>query len=495
MNTNVSIGDKIRTFFLDNIVMLIFVVFVVFGFTVSETISPSGFANELISRFIRNGVLVLSLIIPVMAGLGLNFGMTVGALAGMLAIIFVRYNYTIFPGIGGLVLCFVIATPIAILFGYLTGKLYNRTKGQELVAGLMLNWFATGLYMVFVLFVIGGIIPVQWGHRMINPVPEGARPVGLRHSFDMGMPVEEFTGRTPEGTLPGMARALNNVWRMEFAYFLAAFAVVVLLVVIVRYIIRRKDPATAQPKWKFGLQCGLCAALAAFALISAGQIYNWYHIHEEAQLTQPGIRLDQLEGISPFVVEISRLERIPVITFLVILAVALFITYFSKTKLGQDCRAVGQSQAIANVSGIDVNRTRIIATIISTVLASWGMIIFLQDVGTVSTYTHHTMIGMFSVAAILVGGATVARASVKNVGVGLLLFHAMAVLSPTVGRFFSESELVGEYTRSLMVYGVIGLSLGLYVWKGNKAAKAKERLDLREVSLIDRLKGYSTDGK
>ena len=476
MNTNLTIGDKIRTFLLDHIVMLIFIVFVVFGFMVSETISPSGFANEVISRVIRNGVLVLSLIVPVMAGLGLNFGMTVGALAGMLAIIFVRYNYTIFPGIGGLILCFVVATPIAILFGYLTGKLYNKTKGQELIAGLMLNWFATGLYMVFVLFVIGGIIPVQWGHRMVNPVPEGELPLGLRHSFDMGMPIEEFTARTPEGTLPGMARALNNVWRMEFAYFLAAFAVAVLLIVIVRYVIRRKNPATAQPLWKFGVQVGLCAALTAFALISASQIYTWYQIHAEAQLADPRIRLDQLEGISPFVVEISRIDRIPVVTVLIILAVALFITYFTKTKLGQDCRAVGQSQAIANVSGIDVDKTRIIATIISTLLAAWGMIIFLQDVGTVNTYTHHTMIGMFSVAAILVGGATVARASVKNVAVGLVLFHGMAVLSPAVGRYFSESELVGEYTRSLMVYGVIGLSLGLYVWRANKAAAEKERL-------------------
>jgi len=491
MNTNITIGDKIRTFLLDHIVMMIFIVFVVFGFVVSETISPSGFANEVISRVIRNGVLVLSLIIPVMAGLGLNFGMTVGALAGMLAIIFVRYNYTIFPGIGGLLLCFVVATPIAILFGYLTGKLYNRTKGQELIAGLMLNWFATGLYMMFVLFVVGGIIPVQWGHRMVNPVMEGERPLGLRHSFDMGMPIEEFTARTPEGTLPGMARALNNVWRMEFAYFLAAFSVAVLLIVIVRYIIRRRNPATAIPMWKFGVQVGLCAALASFALGSADRIYAWYQYHAQVQLTNPRIRLDELEGISPFIVEMSRIDRIPVVTVLIILAVALFITYFTKTKLGQDCRAVGQSQAIANVAGVNVDKTRIIATIISTVLAAWGMIIFLQDVGTVNTYTHHTMIGMFSVAAILVGGATVAKASVKNVGIGLLLFHAMTVLSPAVGRHFSDSELVGEYTRSLMVYGVIGLSLGLYVWRANRAAAEKERLPRLSDPKLPPIKAHS----
>jgi len=32
--------------------------------------------------------------------------------------------------------------------------------------------------------------------------------------------------------------------------------------------------------------------------------------------------------------------------------------------------------------------------------------------------------------------------------------------------------------RTFMVYGVIGASLGLYVWKANKAKKDKERLEV-----------------
>ena len=84
---------------------------------------------------------------------------------------------------------------------------------------------------------------------------------------------------------------------------------------------------------------------------------------------------------------------------------------------------------------------------------------------------------MFSVAALLVGGATAAKAGVKNALVGLLLFHSMFVVSPGIGRLISANEQVGEYTRSFMVYGVIGLSLGLYVWKTLKAARDKEKLD------------------
>ena len=110
-----------------------------------------------------------------------------------------------------------------------------------------------------------------------------------------------------------------------------------------------------------------------------------------------------------------------------------------------------------------------------------GMIIYLQDMGHVSTYTVQRNIGFFSVAAILVGGATVANASVKNAMLGLVLFHGMFAVSPAVGTFLFNDENAGEYMRTFMVYGVIGLSLGLYVWKGHKEAKAKERLDGEQV--------------
>ena len=472
---NPGIGEKTRVYLIDNVVMLVFLGFVIFGFAVSETFTFSSFTNDIVARFFRNGVLVLALIVPVMAGLGLNFGIVVGALAGMLSIVFVRYHYNLFPGIGGLLLCFLIATPLAIIFGYFTGKLYNKTRGQEMVASLVVSFFADGLYQIFLLFVVGGIIPVRWGHRMVNPVAEGVRPVGIRSSFEMGLPATEMTGRGFQDDLPGMARALNNLWRVEFVYALMAASLAMTAILIIRRIYMKRNPASGirEPFWAFCIKITTCAAVLIFAIFSSGQIYYWYNV---LQNTPDINRLDQLPGISGFAVEISRLDHVPVVTGLVILAVGLFIVYFSKTKLGQDCRSVGQSQQIANVSGIDVDRTRVIATVISTVLAAWGMIIFLQDMGHVSTYTVYRNIGFFSVAAILVGGATAAKASVKNAMVGLVLFHAMFIVSPAVGMFLFNDGNAGEYMRTFMVYGVIGVSLGLYVWKALKAAKDKERL-------------------
>jgi len=477
-----NLGSKIRGFLFNNMVMLVFLGFVIFGFVVSETFTASSFTNDIMTRFFRNGLLVLALIVPVMAGLGLNFGIVVGALAGMLALIFVRYHYLIFHGLPALLLAFLIATPIAIFLGFLTGKLYNKTRGQEMIASLIVSFFAEGVYGLFVLFGVGGIIPVRPNHRMINPGTD----IGVRGSFELGLAGEELAEAAAGGRgmiadeYPGMARVLNNIWRIEFVYALAIVAIALFAFLIIRRLIMRKNSALAtnvnEPLWAFIAKSVVCGAIVIFAIYSSGVIYYWYNVLYNQPYGSPYDRLDLLPGISSFAVEISRINRIPVVTGLVIFAVALFLIYFSRTKLGQDCRSVGQSQPIANVSGIDVDKTRVIATIISTVLAAWGMIIYLHDIGHVATYTIHRNIGFFSVAAILVGGATVARASVKNAIVGLILFHAMFVVSPAVGLFLFDDGNAGEYMRTFMVYGVIGLSLGLYVWKGQRAARDKDSL-------------------
>lgn len=94
----------------------------------------------------------------------------------------------------------------------------------------------------------------------------------------------------------------------------------------------------------------------------------------------------------------------PVVTFLITILLCVAIKYLLKTKLGQDFRAVGQSQQIAKVAGINVDKVRILAIIFSTVLAALGQIIFLQNLGILTTYGSHVQVGTFAVAAILVGG-------------------------------------------------------------------------------------------
>ncbi|MBQ7284002.1 MAG: ABC transporter permease, partial [Oscillospiraceae bacterium] len=88
----------------NNAVTLVFVAFTVLGFIASD-LSVGWFMGELMGRLYRNAFLVISLIIPVVAGLGLNFGIVVGAMAGQIAIVAIRF-FDI-GGLGGLMLAFL----------------------------------------------------------------------------------------------------------------------------------------------------------------------------------------------------------------------------------------------------------------------------------------------------------------------------------------------------------------------------------------------------
>ena len=154
--------------------------------------------------------------------------------------------------------------------------------------------------------------------------------------------------------------------------------------------------------------------------------------------------------------------KIPMLTFIIIALMCLVILWFRRTKLGQDMRAVGQDMQVARDAGINVERTRIISIVLSTVLAGFGMIIYLQNMGNLSTYSSHTQIGMFCIAALLVGGASVERASIGNVFLGVILFHTMFIVAPQAGAKITGDSMIGEYFRVFVSYGVITIALIMY---------------------------------
>jgi simple sugar transport system permease protein len=185
-----------------------------------------------------------------------------------------------------------------------------------------------------------------------------------------------------------------------------------------------------------------------------------------------------LEGINQVLDKLVPLEisgiQIPVATLLVIAILCIFIIWFKKTKLGQEIRTVGQDNDIARISGINVDRTRILAIIISTVLGCYGQIIFLHNIGTMNTYNSHEQVGIFAIAALLMGGASVAKATIPNVFIGVILFHTMFVVSPRAGKELIGQAQLGEYFRVFISYGVIAFSLALYAWR-KRVEKENER--------------------
>jgi simple sugar transport system permease protein len=306
--------------------------------------------------------------------MGLNFGMTLGAMAGEIGLILVSDWQIV--GIPGMVLAMIISVPISIVLGLFCGKILNMAKGREMITSYIISYFINGVYQLVVLYLMGSVIPIK--HTSIK-LPRG---YGIRNTV----------------SLLNMRQHLDNL--------------------IPLYI------------------------------------------------TIPGVGS----------------VKIPVMTFIIIALLCLIIVWFRKTKLGQDMRAVGQDIGVSRDAGINVERTRILSIIISTVLAGFGMIIYLQNMGNIATYSSHSQIGMFCIAALLVGGASVDKASIGNVFLGVTLFHLMFIVAPRAGAAITGDSMIGEYFRVFVSYAVITVALVMYETNKRKAKSIEgERLRLEQV--------------
>jgi simple sugar transport system permease protein len=420
-----KLSIKIRRLLFDNSVPLLFIVICLAGVYFSKL--PLVFIlNTLLSRITRNSFLVLALVIPVIAGLGLNFGIVIGAMAGQFAIIIVtHYKIAGFPGF---LMCLLLATPIAILFGIITAMLLNRTKGQEMITSMIAGFFANGVYQFILLFLVGTLIPIK------NPDLVLSRGIGIRNTIDLA-------------TETGLKYALDNVFKYPLFNVLVAISIALLIGLCMDYYLKRKKGYEGIDNFKFITQI----IIMAFVL-----------------------------GVSLYIImtgSILRTVKLPILTSLFIAALWSFNELVMKTKLGQDFRTVGHDMEIAKISGINIERTRIIAMVISTVFAAWGQIIFLQNIGTLSTYGSHVQIATFSIAAILLGGASVTKATSGQAILGIILFHTLFIVSPKAGNNLFGDAQIGEFFRAFISYGVIGVALGLHAW--NKRIQAmRKRLEI-----------------
>ena len=106
-----------------NAVTVMFVVLCLIGLVCSgQTVSYVMY--ELFGRLSRNSFIVLALIIPIIAGMGINFAITIGAMAAQIAALWV-IEWGI-SGLAGFLTAMVITMPIAAFFGFLIGKLMNK---------------------------------------------------------------------------------------------------------------------------------------------------------------------------------------------------------------------------------------------------------------------------------------------------------------------------------------------------------------------------------
>lgn len=402
---------QISRWFSENVVVVFFTILCILAYVIAGQ-APYVVMSDLINRVMRNSIMVLALIIPILAGMGLNFGIVVGAMSAQAAIIFITHWRL--GGIAGILAALVISTVISVICGYLLGRLFNKTRGQEMITGMIVGYFGNGIYLLIFLVLLGTIIPF-W-----DPELSISTGIGIKDTLNMQK---------------NMKGALDQVFELKFS--------VVLMII-------------------FGL----------FTLHTA-----WKAVEKKEDVKKLAIRW-VIWGVvlavvlnAPVLGKVVAKCDVPIITLLFIILVSVLCQYITKTKLGQDFRSVGSDIKIAEASGINVDRIRILATIFSTVLAGWGQFVFLQNMGTFSTYTAQQNVGTFSIAALLVGGASIDKANVKQAFTGVVLFQLLFLLAPAAGtKIFNDSQ-VGEYFRTVISNGVIAVALVLHAIHKMKAAK------------------------
>jgi len=135
-------------------------------------------------------------------------------------------------------------------------------------------------------------------------------------------------------------------------------------------------------------------------------------------------------------------------------AICCFLMWvFFRSKLGTAMTAVGSNPEYAKASGVNINKMRLISVVMSTAISALGIIVYYQHYTFVQLYLAPTNLTLPTIAAILIGGAALRKASIANVLIGALLFQAIITVGPMVaGEAFGD---IAEALRMVISNGMI----------------------------------------
>ncbi len=332
-----SLKQVLCKFGLPRLTIMLFLVALLVVATVNHLPTSMLLGNSLV-RIGMNGVMVLAMVPSVQSGAGLNFGLPIGIIAGLIGMLVVmEFRLT---GFLGLAIALLVACVLGIAAGYLYGLVLNRVRGQEMmigtyagfsiVSGMCMFWLRAPFKNPEMIWVVGG--------------------KGLRMTLAVG---------------DSLAGILDRFWGFTL----------------------------------FGV-------------------------------------------------------KVPTGLLLVFAVVCLLMGVFFKTRLGISMRIAGANPAFAVSCGINVDKMRILGTVLSTALGAMGMVIYCQSLGYVQLYTAPLMMAFPAVAAVLIGGATARKADVLNAVLGTVLFQTLLTIALPVTRSVIEGD-ISEVAKTIISNGMI----------------------------------------
>ena len=291
-----------------------------------------------INRFSWNAIMVLAMVPMVHSGCGLNFGLPLGIISGLLgATLSIEFG---FHGFMSFVMAIFIATPFAVLFGWVYGNLLNKIKGGEMMIATYVGFSSVSFMCMMWL-----LLPYKSPNMVWGLAGKGLRTtISLEGYYD---------------------KALANILQINIG--------------------------------KLSIPTG---AILFFALLA---FLMWAFLH---------------------------------------------------TKTGTAMTAVGSNPVFAKAAGINIDRTRTLSVIISTWLAAIGILVYEQGFGFIQLYMAPFYMAMPAVSAILIGGASVNKASITNVIIGTILFQGIVTMTPTVMNNMVHMDM-SEVIRMIASNGMI----------------------------------------
>ena len=294
--------------------------------------------SNLLNRFSWNAVLVLAMVPMIHSGCGLNFGLPLGIIAGLLGgTLAIEFGFT---GFTSFIMAILFATPFAIIFGWAYGILLNHIKGGEMMVATYVGFSAVSFMCMMWLLLPYHSPTMVWGY-------EGK---GLRTTI-----------------------SLEGFYDKVLSSFLEI---------------------------RIGNLVIPTGAIIFFALLS-------------------------------------------------------FIMWcFLRTKTGTAMTAVGSNATFAKASGVNIDKTRTLSVIMSTWLGAIGILVYEQGFGFIQLYMGPFYMALPAVSAILIGGASVNKASIANVVIGTLLFQGIVTMTPTVMNSMIHMDM-SEVIRIIVSNGMI----------------------------------------
>ena len=298
--------------------------------------------SNTINRFSWNAVMVLAMVPMIHSGCGLNFGLPLGIISGLLgATLSIELGFT---GPMSFVMAILIATPFALVLGAAYGWLLNKIKGGEMMIATYVGFSSVSFMCMMWLLLPYHSPNMVWG-------------------------------------LSG--KGLRTTISLEGYYD---------------------------------------KALANFLQINIGKF------------------------------------SIPVGTLLFFALLAFCMWAFLHTKTGTAMTAVGSNPTFAKAAGINVDKIRVLSVVMSTWLGAVGILVYEQGFGFIQLYMAPFYMALPAVSAILIGGATVNKATIMNVIVGTILFQGIVTMTPTVMNNMIHMDM-SEVIRIIASMGMILFAL------------------------------------